>query len=296
MKRILTASLLLVSLAASGQEPTEREKRMLVEIQKLQIQNMMLKRQVDSLQSALNYKKISFGVEVSSLDGDEVIDTWDLLIGGDGYVEDILTRDESLMGKKREERRKGIYEQRLEALDPVLMIPYDERLGQYIESYTVARHKRMSAIAARYERYEDYFREVFEKHGVPGDVTALCIVESAVNPQAISHAGAAGMWQIMPDTAVEHGLNVGMLGDERYDVAKSTDVAARVLAGLHRFFGDWPLAICAYNCGPGNVSTAIRKAGGRRGFWDIYDYLPRETRAYLPSFIASLYFINYNGL
>ena len=292
MKRILTASLLLVSLAASGQEPTEREKRMLVEIQKLQIQNMMLRRQVDSLQSAINYKKISFGVEVSSLDGGDVINTWDMLIGGDGYVEDILTRNES--GKKNE-RHKGIYEQRLEALRSELMIPYDERLGQYIESYTVRRHKRMAAIVGRYERYEDFFREVFERNGVPGDITALSIVESAVNPHAISHAGAAGMWQIMPDTALDYGLNVGMLEDERYDVAKSTEVAARVLAGYYRFFGDWPLAICAYNCGPGNVSAAIRKAGGRRGFWDIYDYLPLETRAYLPSFIASLYYINYNG-
>lgn len=279
---LLLAAICLPCLAQTAQE------ELVVQLQTLQIQNMVLRREVDSLRRVLSYRKLTGEIEMSSLDsGNGVVNTWDLLLGGDGLMENTLTRTDY------DDQMGSVYRQRLAVLDQSLLISYSPLLGEYIESYTIDRRRKMPSIIKRYEGYEDYFRKVFAEAGVPEDLTVLCIVESAVNPQAVSHMGAAGMWQIMPDTAVEYGLSVGLNKDERYDIAKSTAAAARILSAGYRFFGDWPLAVCAYNCGSGNVQRAIRQAGGRRDFWSIYEYLPKETRAYLPSFIAALYYIYY---
>jgi membrane-bound lytic murein transglycosylase D len=141
--------------------------------------------------------------------------------------------------------------------------------------------------------YFPIFERTFEKYGLPTELKYMAVIESALNPRAVSRVGATGMWQFMYGTARMYDLTVNSYVDERIDPIKSTDAAARFLSDLYDMFDDWTLAIAAYNCGPRNVSKAIRRAGGNRNFWDIYYYLPRETRGYVPAFIAAYYSMTY---
>lgn len=145
-------------------------------------------------------------------------------------------------------------------------------------------------ILRRFARYEETFREIFAKAGVPEDIAALCIVESGVNPRAESPAGAVGMWQFMEETAVGCGLTVTGLRDDRLDPIRSAYAATRYLKREYRRFGDWSLAIASYNCGPGGIQKAMKKAGSDR-YEDLSAYLPKETQAYLPRLIAAIYCI-----
>ena len=121
----------------------------------------------------------------------------------------------------------------------------------------------------------------------------LCCIESGMNPKSVSSVGAAGLWQFMPATGKLYGLEINSLVDERKDPIRATDAACRFLSNLYKIYGDWNLVIAAYNCGGGNVNKAIRRAGGKRDFWSIYPFLPRETRNYVPIFIAANYAMNY---
>ncbi|MDE6877196.1 MAG: transglycosylase SLT domain-containing protein, partial [Alistipes sp.] len=133
------------------------------------------------------------------------------------------------------------------------------------------------------------------KEGLPVELRALPIIESGLSSTAISHAGAAGLWQFMPSTGRSYGLEVNSLVDERCDPILSTKAACRYLKDLYRIYKEWSLAIAAYNCGPGNVNKALARAGGEsRSFWDIYDFLPRETRGYVPAFIGASYAYSYH--
>ena len=292
MRRTLILSFISLMLFIPTMLLGQTYDEMFVKMQALQIRVLVLQRENDSLKRALAYREAVKEDKISSLEVGGVFDTWSLLKSGDNVIgEDAVTPDPRFLV---ENGQKSVYQIRLEELGGVLSIPYDSRLGGYIESYSVARRDKMSQVLKRYDRWAKLFTDTFKKRGVPEEITLLSVVESAVNSRAVSFMGAAGMWQLMPDTAVEWGLEVGLKNDERFDVEKSTDVAARYLKALYDFFGDWALAVCAYNCGPGNVSNAIRKAGNRRGFWDIYDFLPVETRGYLPSLIATMYFQKYN--
>lgn len=178
---------------------------------------------------------------------------------------------------------------RLSVLNPELILPYNADLKQMILNY-VERHKRsLEFILGKYIRLEPVFRSIFRKHGIPEDLTVLAIVESAMNPTAVSPADARGMWQFMSYTAKTFGLRCDGIVDERYDQLRSADAAARLLKSAYAYYGDWALAISSYNCGKGNVDKAIARAGGKRDFWSIYPYLPRETKGYMPAFVASLY-------
>jgi hypothetical protein len=182
----------------------------------------------------------------------------------------------------------------LMALPAELMPPACEYLEAFVRDY-VSRHGRSIGIALkRYYRYEPLLRTTFEKYGLPEDLTLLAVVESAMNPRALSSAGARGMWQFMPRTARSYGLRCDGTVDDRLDVALSTDAAARYLQRAYGRFGSWPLAISSYNCGPGGVEKAIARAGGN-GFWEVYPYLSAETRGYLPAFVAVLYFLYIQG-
>lgn len=177
---------------------------------------------------------------------------------------------------------------RLGVLPAELRLPYDDILSDYIRDYMVTHRHSMQRILGKYFHYENSFRPVFARYGVPEDITALCIVESALNPTAVSRAGAAGTWQLMPMTAMHLGLTCDGTVDERLDAVRSTEAAARYLAQAYKRFGNWPLAIASYNCGPGAVEQAIRKAGTDE-FWPVFRFLPYETRGYMPAFTAVLY-------
>ena len=144
------------------------------------------------------------------------------------------------------------------------------------------------------EYYFPIFEEALDRYGLPYELELMPVIESALNPQAHSHMGAAGLWQFMPATGKRYGLEINSLVDERMDPIKSTEAACRFLKAMYDVFQDWNLVIAAYNCGSGNVSKAIHRAGGKRDFWSIYPYLPRETRSYLPIFIAANYAMNYS--
>lgn len=185
------------------------------------------------------------------------------------------------------------YKARLQALPFVIETPYNQVIRQFILRYVKHNPQQLARLQGRSEYYFPLFTDILAKYDMPYEICYLAVIESALNPQAKSHMGAAGLWQFMPSTGRLYGLEINSLIDERMDPIKSTDAACRFLKTLYTNFGDWNLAIAAYNCGPGNVNKAIHRAGGKRDFWSIYPYLPRETRGYLPIYIAASYAMNY---
>ena len=187
----------------------------------------------------------------------------------------------------------SVYKARLQALPCVIELPYNERVRAFIIRYVKRSPKQVARLMRMSEYYFPLFEEALGRYQLPYELKYVPIIESALNPMARSHAGAAGLWQFMPATGKLFGLEVNSLVDERMDPVKSTDAACRFLTSMYAIYHDWNLVIAAYNCGSGNVNKAIRRAGGKRDFWSIYPYLPRETRNYVPIFIAANYAMNY---
>lgn len=186
-----------------------------------------------------------------------------------------------------------VYIERLKKMNSFITLPYNENVRKYIVLYSEKMPNKMSHMLGLCRYYMPIFEEIFDKYDLPIELKAMTIIESALNPRAVSPVGAKGMWQFMYNTAKAYGLNIDSFVDERMDPVKSADAAARFLEDAYEIFGDWNLAIASYNCGAGNVRKAIRRAGGKRGFWDIWPYLPRETRGYGPAFVGALYTLNY---
>ncbi len=187
------------------------------------------------------------------------------------------------------------YEALLAKLPSVIEMPYNQIVGRYIELYLGRRRKQVSNMLALHKYYQNIFKEELLKEGVPIELQYLPVIESAINPVAVSRAGACGLWQFMPATATGLGMEINSLVDERRDPRVSSRNAARYLKQLYNIYQDWSLAIAAYNCGPGNVNKALRRAGGgKKDFWEIYDYLLPETRGYVPAFIAANFVMNYH--
>lgn len=185
---------------------------------------------------------------------------------------------------------------RLKKLPTSIELPYNDLVRRTIYFYTGRKRQLVSNMVALAHYYMPIFEEALERNGMPLELKYLPVIESALNPNAVSRVGAAGLWQFMPGTATGQGLEVSSLVDQRRDPIKSSDGAAKYLKELYKTYGDWSLAIAAYNCGPGNVNKAIRRAGGgKRDFWEIYPFLPAETRGYVPAFIAACYVMNYYG-
>ena len=187
----------------------------------------------------------------------------------------------------------SVYKARLQALPFVIEVPYNEVVRRYILRYVKHSPRQLASLQRKAEYYFPIFEDILGKHELPFELCYLPVIESALNPQARSHMGAVGLWQFMPATGKKYGLEVNSLIDERMDPIRSTEAACKFLKALYSIFGDWNLVIAAYNCGPGNVNKAIHRAGGKRDFWSIYPYLPKETRGYLPIFIAASYAMNY---
>lgn len=189
------------------------------------------------------------------------------------------------------------YEKRLAKLPTEIELPYNSIVGKFIDMYLTRRRSLVADMLALHNYYGRVFVEELLKEGMPTELQYLPVIESAINPNAVSRAGAVGLWQFMPATAQGLGMEVNSLVDERRDPRLSSRNAARYLKQLYNIYNDWSLAIAAYNCGPGNVNKALRRAGGegKKDFWEIYNYLPQETRGYVPAFIAANYVMNYYG-
>lgn len=181
---------------------------------------------------------------------------------------------------------------RLQRLPVVIDMPFNPVVRSYIMMY-VNKPKLVERMLGLGLYYMPIFEDALEKYQLPHELKYLPIIESALDPNAISKAGAGGLWQFMPSTATGEGLEVNSLIDERRDPLAASDAAARLLLKYYNVFNDWPLAIAAYNCGPGNVTKAIKKAGDKQDFWEIYPFLPEETKGYVPAFIAANYIMNF---
>ena len=185
------------------------------------------------------------------------------------------------------------YIRRLQRIPAIMEMPYNDVVRKYIDQYTGRLRRSVSIMLGAQNFYMPMFEEALEAEGCPLELKYLPIIESALDPTATSRVGAVGLWQFMISTGKQYGLEVNTLVDERRDPLKSSHAAARYFRKLYNQFGDWTLVIAAYNCGPTNVEKAITRAGGSRDYWQIYPYLPRETRGYVPAFIAANYVMQY---
>ena len=187
----------------------------------------------------------------------------------------------------------SVYIRRLKEMNSFITLPYNDIVRGYLIHYSEKMKSGMKRIIGLSSYYMPIFQETFDRHGLPEELKAMAIIESALNPTAVSRAGAKGMWQFMYNTAKIYVLHIDSFVDERLDPVKSSDAAARYLKDAYKIFGDWNLAIASYNCGAGNVQKAIKRAGSRQ-FWDIWPFLPRETRGYVPAFVGALYAMKYH--
>ncbi len=187
----------------------------------------------------------------------------------------------------------SVYIERLKKMNSFISLPYNDIVKRYIILYSEKMPEKMSHMLGLCKYYMPIFEEIFNKYDLPEELKAMAVIESAMNTQAVSRVGAKGMWQFMYSTAKMYGLHIDSFVDERLDPVKSAEAAAQYLLDSYEIFGDWNLAIASYNCGAGNVNRAIRRSGGSRSFWDIWPYLPRETRGYGPAFVGALYAMTY---
>lgn len=216
----------------------------------------------------------------------------DYLLNNWAVDKNITTNCKSYLNPLTQENQ---YRKRLKKLPCLIEMPYNSAVKSFIEIFTQHRRKQVEYLLGLGDYYFPIFEEALDAQRLPLELKYLPIIESALNPRAVSRSGATGLWQFMIGTGKMYGLEVNTLVDERMDPVKSSKVAALLLKEYYSIFSDWHLALAAYNCGPGNVNKAIRRAGGKRDFWAIYPYLPAETRSYVPIYIAANYVMNYSG-
>lgn len=187
----------------------------------------------------------------------------------------------------------GLIRDRLACLESEVPLVYNDRVHAFINYFTVKDRDYTRLMMRRKNLYFPIFERQLAKYGLPDELKYLSIIESALNPRATSRVSAVGLWQFMSATGRHYGLHQDWYIDERMDPERATDAACRYLRDLYRMFNDWELALAAYNTGPGNVRRAIRRSGYKKTFWEIYNYLPRETRSYVPQYVAMIYTMNY---
>lgn len=187
----------------------------------------------------------------------------------------------------------SVYIDRIRKIPSTISLTYNDIVRRYIEVYTVKKREKLAEMLSLKDYYFPIFEEILDSYNMPLELKYLSVIESALNPKAVSRCGATGLWQFMYGTGRLYKLNINSFVDERKEPYAATNAAARFLKDLYTTYGDWVLAIAAYNCGPGNVNKAIHRSGGKTNYWDIYPYLPKETRGYVPAFIAAAYSMNY---
>lgn len=216
-------------------------------------------------------------------------------------LSDLLRSWQIELAQSDEECRRGsnvlfpdsVYLGRLHNMPTVMELSFNSVVKRYIEMYAVRRREQVGYMLALGDYYFPLFEQALDREGLPLELKYLPVIESALNPIAVSRAGATGLWQFMLRTGKGYGLEVNSLVDERRDPYKATEAAVRYLKDLFAIYQDWNLVIAAYNCGPGNVNKAIARSGGKRDYWEIYHRLPRETRGYVPAFIAANYIMHH---
>ncbi len=188
---------------------------------------------------------------------------------------------------------KEVYIDRLKRLPTIIEMPYNDVVQKFIDRYSGRLRRSVSYMLGAGNFYMPIFEQALEAYNLPLELKYLPVIESALNPKAVSRVGATGLWQFMLATGKRYGLQVNSLVDERRDPVKASYAAAHYLSDLYKIFDDWSLVIAAYNCGPDKVNKAIHRAKGSADYWNIYPYLPKETRGYVPAFIAANYIMNY---
>ena len=217
------------------------------------------------------------------------------------YVKRDLASQNSVLSKLTDDTTKydnndSLIYKRLSAIETPIQVAYNDKVKRFIELYSVQRQRSSSVILGLAQYYYPWMKAIFDKYDLPEELVYITIIESALNPTAVSPAGATGIWQFMYGTGKLYGLEVTSYVDDRRDPYKATDAAARHFRDLYNIFGDWGLAISAYNCGAGNVRKAIQRSGGKTDFWSVCNYLPRETQNYFPAFIGAMYMMTYHNL
>lgn len=188
---------------------------------------------------------------------------------------------------------KDVYKERLSRIPTIIEMPYNDIVQKFIDRYSGRLRRSVSYMLGAQNFYIPIFEQALETYGLPLELKYLPVIESALNPQAVSRVGATGLWQFMLATGKNYGLEVNSLVDERKDPIKASYAAAHYLSDLYKIFGDWNLVIAAYNAGPEKINKAIHRSKGKTDYWEIYPYLPKETRGYVPAFIAANYIMNY---
>lgn len=232
------------------------------------------------IKSDINKEKIS-------ADLDSLVNNW--------YVKTALRNNPEIIaadtsGKEFED---SVYVGRLSRINSIVKLPYNTIIKNHIHVYTIRQREKFSAVLGLKDYYFPLIEDIFDSYGLPTELKYMAVIESALNPNAVSRAGATGLWQFMYSTGRMYGLNVNSIVDDRRDPVKATHAAAKYIKDLYNIYNDWILVIAAYNCGPGNVNKAIRRSGNKKDYWEIYYRLPRETRGYIPMFTAAAYALNY---
>lgn len=236
---------------------------------------------------------------MSVYERDSVVSQWyekTAIDSFENFYKDFIVLDSTWQPSSEAVLPDSVYAERLKAMVSPIHLPYNEVVRNYIIRYTSPTSGLMSRVLGLSQYYFPMIEQELINANLPVELRALPIIESALQPTAKSRAAAVGLWQFVYATGKAYGLEINSFVDERCDPLQSTRAACKYLKDLYRTYGDWSLALAAYNCGPGNVNKAIARAGVRGSFWDIYAHLPRETRGYVPAFIAATYAYNYYHL
>lgn len=298
---IIALLLMSVPFSEAGAQKSPTKKQLTSENRKLSERLDSLSSELERVQAMYDELYASTQVEENAEDGafdfrhytpqhaDSIMSLW--------TIQQLLAQDDSVSVPDPETFISNVtdeqYMERLSAMNSFFPLPYNDVVRSYIIRYSEKYPKMMSGILSLCYYYMPIFEEALARYGLPQELKVLAIVESALNPKARSRAGALGPWQFMYAAAKGYGLRMNSFFDERMDPYKSVDAAARYLRDSYKLFGDWSLAISSYNCGPGGVRKAIARSGGKTAYWDIYPYLPRETRNYVPAFVGMLYALYY---
>ncbi len=231
--------------------------------------------------------KSDINTEKISADLDSLVSSW--------YVKTALMNNPDLFSDDTAgvQYPDSVYESRISRINSIIKLRYNSIIRNHIHVYTIKQRDKFSAVLGFKDYYFPMIEDIFDSYGLPVELKYMAVIESALNANAVSRAGATGLWQFMYSTGRMYGLTINSVVDERRDPVKSTHAAAKYIKDLYNIYKDWTLVIAAYNCGPGNVNKAIRRSGNKKDYWEIFYRLPRETRGYIPQYVAAAYGINY---